>query len=519
MPGYVWWVTALHVALLAAYSVVVPTYRAPDEPLHVDLAHLFSEELTYPAWDERDTGPDVQRSLGIVEFGSRAAHLDADDAPPKSARPSFEDLEEPPIPTSINQLPQHPPLYYVTTGLAVWAAEAVVGDPIGDFIVETWLYRAMSIAFVAVLPLAIWRVCERLGAGRNVTVAAMLVPLAIPQLLHIGASVNNDNLVLPFIWLSTPVVVRIAGGALAPRTAVLAGVLTGLGLLTKIYAAVLPLWVLAALVLAVWRSRRADLGAAVRFGAVYGAVALVAGGWWWVRNVVLYGAVFPSRFGELVPPTDDPRNLWDYVDAWAYSTTRRFWGDFGWYDTHLAGPVIAVATAVCLVGLAVGCVRRDRVAGTERSTRLLLVAPLLTLVVAQFANSLKGYLDTGRMAGLQGRYWFGAVAGLAVVVALGLANAAGRWHRYLPLGVLAAVAGMQVAAMSTIFGFYWGEPGSALTDRVRAVVAWSALPGELLAVGALVALVMVGGGVWSTVGSVRRPQDGAPGRLDGAAAG
>jgi hypothetical protein len=39
-----------------AYSILVPTYRAPDEPLHVDLAHHVSEELDYPAWDERDTG-------------------------------------------------------------------------------------------------------------------------------------------------------------------------------------------------------------------------------------------------------------------------------------------------------------------------------------------------------------------------------------------------------------------------------------------------------------------------------
>src|SRR5690606_18497572 len=334
VPGYVWWVTALYVTVLVGYSIVVPTYRAPDEPLHVDLSHLFSEELTYPAWDERDTGPDVQRSLSIVRFGDQAAHLEAGDAPPKSERPAFEDRASPPMPTGINQLPQHPPLYYVTTGLAMWAAEAVVGDPIGDFVLETWLYRAMSIAFVAVLPLAVWRVCELLGAARTVTVTAMLVPLAIPQLMHIGASANNDNLVLAFMWLSTPVVLRIARGALGTRTAVLAGVLTGLGLLPKLYASVPPIWVLGALLLAVRRARRANLGAAVRFAVVYGVVALVTGGWWWIRNIVLYGELTPSRFSELVPPTDRPRDLWAFLDAWAYSTTRRFWGDFGWYDTH-----------------------------------------------------------------------------------------------------------------------------------------------------------------------------------------
>src|SRR5690606_8406612 len=209
-----------------------------------------------------------------------------------------------------------------------------------------------------------------------------------------------------------------------------------------------------------------------------------------------------------------PRALWACLDAWAYSTTRRFWGDFGWYDTHISGVVVAVATAVCLLALAVGCAGPDRVTGTPRSFRLLLVAPLLALIVGQFSLAVRGYINTGRMAELQGRYWFGAVAGLAVVVGLGLANRVGRRQRWLPLGALAAVAGMQLAAMSTIFGLYWGEPGSALADRVRAVVAWAALPGELLRVGADVGVVAVAGGLWSGVGSARLPRVPAPPRRD-----
>jgi len=29
-PRVVWWVVALHVAVLGAYSILLPTYRAPD---------------------------------------------------------------------------------------------------------------------------------------------------------------------------------------------------------------------------------------------------------------------------------------------------------------------------------------------------------------------------------------------------------------------------------------------------------------------------------------------------------
>lgn len=506
VPAYVAWITALHLSALLVYSVALPTYRAPDEPLHVDLAHLFSEELTYPAWDDRDTGTGIQRSLRIVQFGSRSANLEVDAAPPKGERPSIEDLEEPPVTTSINQLPQHPPLYYVATGAAMWTAEAIAGDPLGDFMLETWFYRLISALLVTALPVVIWRVARVLGLSRSVTVAAMLFPLAIPQYLHIGSSANNDNLVLVFIWMLTPVVVRVANGALSSRTAALAGALTGLAFLTKIYAIVMPLWVLGALAVAFWRSGRSNLTAATRFGVIYGLVALVCGGWWWVRNVVLYGQVFPSRFDEIAPPLiDAPRNLWDYVHTWAYSTTSRFWGDFGWYDTQLPGAAFGIASGVCVVALAAGCVRRDRVAGTTLSTRLLLVAPFLVLVSAQFANSLRAYLDTGHMAGLQGRYWFGAIAGLAVVISLGLANLTGRWRRYVPLAMLGGVVAMQAAAMLAILRFYWGPPGSGLGDRLRAVVAWAPLPGELLGVGAVLGFIVGVGAVACVVATVIRP--------------
>jgi small subunit ribosomal protein S36 len=493
VPFFVVAITGLHLVVLLTYSFLLPTYRAPDEPLHVDLSHLFSEELTYPAWDDRNTGPGIQRSLGIVQFGTQSANLEADAAPLRGERPSIEDLDEPALATGINQLPQHPPLYYVTTGASMWLAEAVFGDPLGDFMLETWFYRVMSVLFVTSLPVVIWRVSHVLGLSRSVTVAAMLVPLAVPQYLHIGSSANNDNLVLLFIWMLTPVVVRVAGGALLPRTAALAGLLTGLAFLTKINAIVMPPWVLGALAVAYWRSGRTNLAAVTRFGFVYGIVALVAGGWWWVRNVVLFGEVFPSRFDQIAPPLPDaPRDVGDYLHTWAFSTTRRFWGEFGWYDTHLPGAVVGLATFACVVALAVACTRRDRAEHTALGTRLLLVAPLVVLVGAQFANSLRAYLATGRMAGLQGRYWFGALAGLAVVIALGIANLAGRWRRQAPLAVLASVVAMQLAAVATILGFYWGAPGSSLTDRLRAVVAWAPLPGVVLVVGATIGAIVVG---------------------------
>jgi hypothetical protein len=74
---------------------------------------------------------------------------------------------------------------------------------------------------------------------------------------------------------------------------------------------------------------------------------------------------------------------------------------------------------------------------------------------------------------VQGRYLFGGVAGVAVVVAFG-------WTRVLrrstPLVALAVAVGAQVVALFTVLGYYWGEPRSSLAERLDAVEAWSPWP-------------------------------------------
>jgi len=485
----VWCIFGLHLTLLGAYTILVPTYRSPDEPLHVDLAHHWSTDFEYPDWNERETGSDVIRSLDLAHFQERAAHLTTGEATPKSERRSFEELEDAATARGINHMPQHPPLYYVIAGTAERATEVVIGDP--DFQLETWIYRLLSVAIVAPLPLVIWRTSRTLALPDVVGVTAMLVPLAIPQYLHIGSSVNNDGPQFLLIWIMTPIILRLARGELGTRTVVTAGVITGLGLLTKGFAFVTVAWVGCALLLALGRLGRSALPRIGRAGLTYGVISAALGGWWWIRNLVVSGMLMPSRYGEIIPdlPSDE-RDVGHFIRVWADLTNRRFWGDFGYFDTHIPLRVISVATVVAVLSILIACVGRDRLGGTRRADRLLLLAPLLLLMAMQLETALSGYLDSGRAAGLQGRYWFGSLAAVAVLVALGGANVIRRRQRWLPLIALAAVGVMQAFALATILRFYWGDPGSSLTSRVRAVVAWAPLPGELIALTAIIAAVV-----------------------------
>lgn len=511
VPAIVWWITALHLSVLVGYSVLFPTYRSPDEPLHVDLAHLFSEELQYPAWDDRNTGSGIQRSLGWMEFHSLSQNLTAEEAPPKDQRPAIEDLENPPISTGLNQQPQHPPLYYVLAGGTERIAETITGDHRPDFQLETWFYRMVSVLFVAPLPLIVWRLSTTLALPTGIGVAATLVPLAIPQYLHIGSSANNDTLAFVLFWLVTPVAVRMAGGQLALRTAALAGLLIGLGLLTKVYAFLAAAWVMGALGLALLRLGRSALRAVMSAAAVFGAVALAVGGWWWVRNLVLYGEAKPSVYRRIVGDVADPQPdalLW--IRRWARSSTQAFWGDFGWFDVAISGTVVAIATGIVLACLVLLCVRRDRVAGVPVGTRLLLAAPVLLLTVGHFGWGLRNHLESGRYGAFQGRYWFGALAAVSVVVAWSFGSLMRKRLHLVPLIALVGVIIMQTVAFFTVTDFYWGPPDGSLLDRVRAMVAWAPMQGELLAVGGALGAVAAIGAVSSVGLLALRPQSSSP---------
>jgi small subunit ribosomal protein S36 len=295
------------------------------------------------------------------------------------------------------------------------------------------------------------------------------------------------------------------------RTGALAGLVTGLALYTKGFALVMPLWVLAALVVALRRLGRAHLRAVVHAGLAYTGVAMAAGGWWWVANVVRYGEPLPSRYSQLVSPVEsDVRDFGMFLETWSGITTRRFWGDFGWFDVHISDVAVTVASAVVVVGIVVACTRRDLVAGTARGDRLLLAAPFILLVVVQFNNALRAYQSLGRLPGLQGRYWFGALAALAIVVMLGLANLFSRAQRVLPLTVLAGAVAMNALGVSAVLGTYWGEPGSAIADRLDAVVAWAPIEGEVIAAGAVLGCVVLAAAIVQVVALTVRSDRAEP---------
>jgi small subunit ribosomal protein S36 len=508
--------------LTAAWSVLTPLAEAPDEPAHVGLVLHLAETGRYPAYDG------LPHSEGIVQLcrdyavstqwcrsdEERAARVTtrprrAEDAPPRGERARADDPAfDAPADDRMNQMPQHPPLYYQAMAGALRLERLLVP---GEMSVDTEVafLRLLNVLILLPLPGLAWLTARRLGLDDGVAVVAALLVLAVPQLTHIGGTVNNDNLFTVLVAGVVALLAGVVGGDRSRRTAVLVGALTGLALLTKGFAVVLPPLVVLAYGVgapgaAAGRRRRLRAAAPAAGGAL--AVASLVGGWWYVGNLVRTGHVMPSveDQGRLSSATR-PAGFHPDVGEWLGSTTTRmvegFWGSFGWREVRL--PFLVSLAATLVAGLVLVAGRRAVGAGAEDrdgasrtgpaspAILVVLVAPVVALGAFVVVRSAVIYWDTGRLAFQQGRYLFGGLTGLAVLVAGGAARRLGERAAAAAVGVAVV---LQVLAAGWCLVGWWGADDVGPWGAVRALGAWSGWPDAvavLLLAGGAAALALL----------------------------
>ena len=507
-PAAVWGATVLFGLVAALWSVAVPQYRAPDENAHVDLILYLAAGNGYPDYDERYIGEAMQldSERWRIDSMQRWPAFDAADATPRGRRPDVDDLgglapdqeakptnrPRPDYPAAYNQMPQHPPLYYLTMG-AVLGAERLLlpGDGIPSLDREVGLLRLANVALVLPLPLLAWATARRMGAGERAGIVAALGPLALPQLTHIGASVNNDNLLTLLGGMLAVLLVGVARGRRGWRTDVAVGVVLGLAVLTKAFALMYVPWVVVAYGLCAWTNRRRR--DAARGLVLAGATSAVLGAWWWVANLVRTGQLAPTTENLTRSANDQPDGF--VAEPLAFTWTfigrlvSRTWAWVGYRNPKfdLPAALIVACTVAVLVATVVAARSaargRDPGAGVRRwdvAFGWLLMA-LLVVFVARRAWGL--YAVTGRHAFIQGRYLYSGIVPPMAVVGYGLAVLLRRWAAP---ATLAVVVTLQAWMLSDIVRGAWSGPGSL--GPVKGVLDWSPWPAP--AVVATVALAV-----------------------------
>ncbi len=282
-----------------------------------------------------------------------------------------------------------------------------------------------------------------------VALGAAALTAFLPMFVFISASVSNDNLSNLLGNALTLVSVRLVQSTSAPsvRTYVLLGTLTGAALLSKLSLGFfIPVIVMVLVVLSL---RLRDWRPLVIGGAVSGGLTALIAGWWYVRNMQLYGdptglTTFLDIVGRRVPPAN-----WPQIWSERFSFMRSYWGAYGSINIMLPDALYALFDLIGLAAfgsaalfLLIQALRRAWTPSRWLAVGVTLVWPVLT-----FISLIRWTTET---YGSQGRLVFVALSSLSLWMTVGIlawlpAGGAARYRPQLQAMPLFAVSGLFLA--------------------------------------------------------------------------
>lgn len=403
--------------LAGLYATAIPPGKGPDETAHLRYISYLAEHHGLPVFDRQNPGADY-------EF-------------------------------------HQPPLYYLVC-LPTYSLSGSSPE-----------VAAQTVRFVTILiGLAVLYLTFALGRALLpdqawVAVAAAAVVAFLPAHLSVVSTVGNDALTEVFVTAALLLSVRYLRSSAEQRqgqmeqapsawTIALAGVMIGLGLLTKSIAVVLLPVVWAAAALAAQGRQAYEWRRLVRDLAVSSGPVLVIAGWWLWRNLSLYGDIlaggaFLTAFQDRPSPAEfmertglTPPGYVVLVAGWTLASSLGAFGPvFGNRFVFYPYWVYVVFGAKALIEV-VGFIRslaRDTWAGWQRQA-WWLCALLAVVLLAGFIRFNLTFFQA------QARYLFPALPPAAVALCLGLRTIAPprRWQLTLAAGIslllLLAIAGL-----------------------------------------------------------------------------
>ncbi len=305
------------------------------------------------------------------------------------------------------------------------------------FLLPLLSWPLWALGIVAVNALA-----RELGATMWSATLLAFVYAATPLVLLTSAA---DNVADPFMWAMFAIgALFLVRHARRPRTSelVLGGIALGLALGSKWYALTCVPVVAAVWLVTRWRAREDGWRPQMlvrETGVLFAAIA-IAGGFWFIRNVVEYSnPIFPHEVSL------GPLHLFDGPkdtagDAFGFSVAH-YIGDWEVWREYLVPQykeVFRAIGAMLLIGLVLIAVLGAWRARRRPSTYVALAAILLLLGYLVTPQTAFGPEGVPAFAGVNARYAVPALLLGAVAVAAGLAQADRRL--WIPVQLLALIA-------------------------------------------------------------------------------
>jgi len=321
-----------YLSLAVLYAVHVPIWNAPDEPAHYNFIRTIAVDHRLPVLVPGDYDQ------------AEIARLTSD-----HFRPG-ESID------GLRYESHQPPLYYLLEA-PIFLATARASRP-----VQVVALRLVTALIGALVILATYRLASLVfPKPASYPLAAAAFVAFLPMHLFMDAAIDNDALVELLLCLVLIVLVDDLIKPREPRNDLLVGVAAGLAALTKldggISAVLIVVGFAGSALLAADRARalrRVPLRV-IRAGLV----ALLISGWWFVRNVVIYGLGDPfalRRHAQVVlgQPLTGALTRSRLRDL-ALTAFHSFWGQFGWMGipyTDRTYDVLATLSLLVALGVA-----------------------------------------------------------------------------------------------------------------------------------------------------------------------
>ena len=348
----------------------------------------------------------------------------------------------------------------------------VIHDPAADPWSGTQLavriVRIFSVGLGALTVYLTYRIAKRAFPDRpEIALGASAVNAFIPMFLFISGAVNNDNLVIPLASLALLIMVYIAGDKELDRKreyllTLLLGVVIGLAALSKISALGLILLAAFAIFIGRWARTGRDVNSRALAQTIWGTIGrsllvllpvLLISGWWYYRNVQLYGDwtgwnAFIAVLGQRAHPASLAQ-LWD--ERWGFMLS--FWGLFGGLNVAMPEWIYRILNAVVIASVAgfllyIRDILRDWLRdikqpfkGTSAVLKNILVFTekhiVLILCMLWAAAIIIGLVQWATVTwSSQGRLVFSSISSLSILFVVGLVGWMPRRPAQIVLGFL-----------------------------------------------------------------------------------
>ncbi len=403
------------------YSLVVPPFEAPDEPFHYAFARHLAAGNGLPVQNPEVEAPweqeGSQAPLYYWLVGRLTAAIDQADFEQIGVHNPRANIGDPLFPGNKNFM-----LY------------SSVDWPLVGANLALHVGRWFSL-FLGLVTLLCTYFTARLAFAEQPALAwiTTLFVAAIPQFGFISAALTNDTLIIAvsaatLAWLAYLLHWHFGNQQPIPLWHWLVlGSLLGIAALSKLQG--LGLFLLSACVGVGLAWRRHDWRLLVRAFLPVALPALLIAGWWYWRNLSLYGDW--SGLGHLLANNgrrEDPLTLsgfWREFRGLRYS----FWGLFGWFNLLLPQWIYNLLDGITLVAV-VGLGMRARKWLSLHTLRQLTPAQAIRWMLALWALLSFALLIywTLRATGSQGRLLFPGIGALIALLVLGLEV----WIRRLP---------------------------------------------------------------------------------------